>query len=87
MRISLRLVVATPGVHLAAADAQLVEGEGAQGAGAQLVRAETDDALVLEGLRLFEPVRVKMPLRGNIVSPVVEVRRFFLSALTSCSNQ
>ncbi|GAA5906420.1 hypothetical protein JCM8208_004655 [Rhodotorula glutinis] len=68
-RISLRLVVATPGVHLAAAEAQLVEGEGTQ---VQLVRGEADDALVLEGLRPFEPVRVKMPLRGNIVSPVVE---------------
>ncbi|KPV71634.1 uncharacterized protein RHOBADRAFT_56475 [Rhodotorula graminis WP1] len=69
-RISLRLVVATPDVHLAAPDAQLVdEGKGAQ---ARLGRSETNDTLVLEGLRPFEPVRVKVPLRGNIVSPIVE---------------
>lgn len=79
-RIALRLAVATPDVHLGALDAQLADADRASSteeAAVVVVRGEKagdGDAIVLEGLRPFEPVRVRVPLRGNIVSPLVEVR-------------
>ncbi|BGP50119.1 hypothetical protein JCM10450v2_006030 [Rhodotorula kratochvilovae] len=67
-RIALRWALATPDLHLDAARAELVGDD----KGEVKMRAEEDGALVLEGLRPYEPVRVRLPLSGSIVNPVVE---------------